>query len=58
MTYRNCKKLIEIKKRKGGMNQAWMEEMKDKLDIFLLNSRITEAEYAELIQLLDGETEE
>lgn len=52
MTYRNCKKLIEIAERRSTKTAEWMEDMKEKLDIFLLNNRITEAEYTELIQLL------
>lgn len=48
MTYRNCKKLIENKAKAGQLDQAWAAEMLDKLDVFLLANRITEAEYQEL----------
>lgn len=53
MTYRNCKKLIEIAERRGTKTPEWAEGMKGKLDIFLLNNRLTEAEYAELMRLLE-----
>ena len=52
MTYRNCMKLIEVAERKGIKTQEWKEDMKVKLDVFLLNNRITETEYTELMQLL------
>lgn len=47
MTYRNCKKIIE-----NGRYEK--EDMTNKLDVFLLNNRITEAEYTELIGLLNN----
>lgn len=53
MTYRNCKKLVEIAERKGTKTPDWVMDMKEKLDIFLLNNRITEAEYTELMNLLE-----
>lgn len=45
MTYLACKKLIEI----GKYNE---EELLNKLDIFLLNRRLTEKEYSELIGMM------
>lgn len=45
MTYKNCKKLIEAKKYEK-------EDMLIKLDVFLLNNRITEAEYNELVAMM------
>ena len=45
MTYLVCKKLIEI----GKYNE---EELLNKLDIFLLNRRLTEKEYSELIGMM------
>lgn len=53
MTYRNCKKLIEIAERKGTKTPEWIADMKEKLDVFLLNNRIVEEEYTELIHMLD-----
>lgn len=52
MTYRNCKKLIEIAEKRGTKTAEWIADMAGKLDIFLLNDRITESEYTELTGLL------
>ena len=46
MTYTYCKKIIE----NGKYNKA---EMLDKLDVFLLNNRITDAQYNELIGMMN-----
>lgn len=46
MTYQLCKKLIAAGKTLG---------LQDKLDVFLLANRITEAQYQELTALLGGE---
>lgn len=43
MTYYICKKLIQEGKTNG---------LADKLDVFLLNNRITNEQYNELIQML------
>ncbi|WP_291650058.1 hypothetical protein [Clostridium sp.] len=48
MTYKLCLKIIN----KG--TYGTKEEMKEKLDVFLLNNRINEEEYNELIKLLDS----
>ena len=47
MTYKFCKKVIE--------NETYgtKEEMMLKLDVFLLNNRISQAEYEELANLLN-----
>ena len=46
MTYTYCKSIIE----RGQYNA---QEMKDKLDVFLLNDRITQEEYGELTKMID-----
>lgn len=46
MTYGYCKIIASGKYDKN--------EMKDKLDIFLLANRITDEQYKELIQLING----
>lgn len=46
MTYQICKKLIEAGKING---------LADKLDVFLLNNRITDQQYNELMKLITGE---
>lgn len=48
MTYHLCKRLIEAGKTFG---------LVDKLDVFLLNNRITEEQYNELISLMNEEEE-
>jgi hypothetical protein len=46
MTYTYCKKIIQAANYDK-------DDMQDKLDIFLLNNRINQDQYAELITLLD-----
>lgn len=45
-TYKNCKEIIHRKIYKS------KEDIQAKLDVFLLNDRVTQAEYEELSQLL------
>lgn len=47
MLYRTCKRLIERGQTAG---------LADKLDVFYAIGRITEAEYKELIELLEDKT--
>ena len=47
MTYGYCKKII-------ASGKYYKNEMKDKLDFFLLANRITDEQYKELIQLING----
>lgn len=47
MTYNNCKKVI------ANGNYGTKEDMMNILDVFLLNKRITEAQYNEMVQLLN-----
>jgi hypothetical protein len=46
LTYTGCKKVIEAKTYDS------KESMQTKLDIFLLNNRLTETEYSELTGML------
>lgn len=48
MTYRNCKKLIEL-------GRYEREDMLNKLDVFLLNDRITQVQYEELVGMIPVE---
>lgn len=48
MTYRNCKKLIE-------MGRYERDDMLNKLDVFLLNDRITQVQYEELVGMMPVE---
>lgn len=50
MTYKICKRLIENTNYKS---QEEKDDMQVKLDVFLLNNRITKEEYEELINLLN-----
>ena len=49
MTYTYCKKIIANK------TYSSAEDMTDKLDVFLLNSRITVEQYNELVAMLAAE---
>ena len=51
MTYKNCKKLIEA-------GRCSYEDMMKKLDVFLLNNRITVEQYRELIEIMNREATE
>lgn len=56
MTYNLCEKLIESKK-KTLFEEDWKiftEEIKNKLDVFLLAGRITSVQYEELNTLLSS----
>jgi len=48
MTYIVCKQLINIKE----FTQEGADDLQNKLDVFLLNSRLTQAEYEELTTML------
>lgn len=48
MTYTVCKRLIELK----DFTQEEADDLQNKLDIFLLNNRLTQEEYEELTGLL------
>ncbi len=49
MTYKLCKQIITNK------TYPTQEDIQSKLDVFLLNNRITHKEYEELMGLLDIE---
>lgn len=49
MTYNACKKVIQ---NTTYTSQAQKDEMQQKLDVFLLNDRITQDQYTELTNLL------
>lgn len=50
MTYAVCKRLIELKE----YTQEQADDLQNKLDVFLLNNRLTQGEYEELTALLAG----
>ncbi len=49
MTYQITKKAVEVQIQRGTLDK---ESMKTKIDIFLLNGRITDEEYSELLKLI------
>ena len=51
MTYNIVKKLIEIKQ----FDEAGRNDLISKLDVFLLNDRITQEQYEELVAMLGVE---
>lgn len=51
MTYTICKRLIELK----AFTQEEASELQNKLDVFLLNDRLTQEQYEELTSLLKGD---
>ena len=53
MTYKICKLIIENTNYK---TQAEKNEMQVKLDVFLLNNRLTQGEYEELTNLLNSKS--
>lgn len=52
MTYKNCKRLYEIKKTNGELTKDFISNQLEYLDVFLLNERITKNEYTELTAIL------
>lgn len=52
MTYAITKKAIEVQKQRGTLDK---DAMMSKLDVFLLNGRITEDEYSMLFKLMGEE---
>ncbi len=54
-TFVKIKKVIAVKKDRGILNDATKETLKDQMDTFLLNERISEEEYNLLMKMLEGE---
>lgn len=55
MTYEMLKNSIVAAKKRNRFNAKYIESTKGKMDIFLMNDRITEEQYNELLQLLEEE---
>lgn len=51
-TFEMIKKSIEAKKKRGTLTEEYIEETKMKMDVFLMNNRLTEEEYNELTEML------
>lgn len=54
MTYNLIKRLITNAKNRGACDQKFVDDMKNKMDVFLLNNRVTEEEYNELTKLMEA----
>ncbi|MCB7553108.1 hypothetical protein LI033_01025 [bacterium TM223] len=54
-TFVKIKKVIAVKKDREILNDAAKETLKDQMDTFLLNGRISEEEYNLLMKMLEGE---
>lgn len=52
-TYELTKNVISRTIKKGECTEVYKKETKEKLDVFLLNERITLEEYEELIKLME-----
>lgn len=53
-TYEMLQKAINAKIKKGTLTETYVESTKNKMDVFLMNERITDEEYNDLIELLEG----
>lgn len=54
-TYEMVKKSIEAKKKRGALTDEYIEDTKMKLDVFLMNDRVSQSEYNELLKMLENE---
>ncbi|EDP11287.1 hypothetical protein [Amedibacillus dolichus] len=43
---------IEAKKKRGQLTQEYIEDTEMKMDVFLMNDRITQDQYNELVAML------
>ncbi|WP_181005361.1 hypothetical protein [Clostridium sp. 3-3] len=53
LTYNNCKKLYTTKMDKNELTPEYVEIQLGVIDVFLLAGRITEEQYAELMDILN-----
>lgn len=54
-TFDNTKKVINNLYTKGKLTDTMKNALKEKIDVFYLNNRITNDEYNMLMKLLEGE---
>lgn len=54
-TFEMVKKSIEAKKNRGALTNEYIEDTKMKLDVFLMNDRVSQNEYNELLKMLESE---
>lgn len=53
-TYEMLKMAIEAKKRRGALTPEYIEDTKIKMDVFLMNDRIDQTQYNQLMKMLEG----
>lgn len=51
-TYEMIEKSIEAKKSRGTLTTAFVESTKSKMDVFMMNDRISEEQYNELTDMM------
>lgn len=51
-TFEMLKKSIEAKKNRGSLTEKYIEDTKNKMDVFLMNDRISQEQYEELTKML------
>lgn len=51
-TFEMLKRSIEAKKNRGSLTDEYVDDTKAKMDVFLMNDRITQEQYEELTKLL------
>lgn len=51
-TFEMLCKSIEAKKNRGQLTQEYIEDTEMKMDVFLMNDRITQDQYNELVKML------
>ena len=54
-TFEMLSKSIEAKKNRGSLTQDYIDDTKIKMDVFLMNDRITQEQYNELTKMLEVE---
>lgn len=52
-TFTMLQKAIESKRKRGILTESYVASTKEKMDVFLMNDRITDEEYSKLTELLD-----
>lgn len=53
-TFEMLSKSIDAKKARGALTKMYITNTKSKMDVFLMNDRITEDEYNQLTSLMDA----
>lgn len=54
-TFNMLSKSIESKKKRGLLTQDYIEDTKMKMDVFLMNDRVNQDQYNELIKMLENQ---